>query len=105
MDNTLQAFPGNIPSLQDHVDIHHLPMQKLRGNLTISIQNFQPKLKELFYLTMQIMNFCFKCIDKCYTPMKYISFDAYLIIYADHDLELKHPAEGNQRINSPGTKL
>ena len=47
---------------------------------------------------MRIMNFCFKCINKCYTPMKYINFDAYLITYTDHDLELNDPAEGNQRI-------
>ena len=30
--------------------------------------------------------------------MKYINFDAYLITYTDHDLELSHPAEENQRI-------
>ena len=30
--------------------------------------------------------------------MKYINFDAYLITYTDHDLELNDPAEGNQRI-------
>ena len=47
---------------------------------------------------MRIMNFCFKCINKCYTPMKYINFDAYLITYTDHDLELSDHAEENQRI-------
>ncbi len=37
--NNLRANLGNIPWLQDRVDIHRLPMQQLQENPKISFQN------------------------------------------------------------------